>query len=257
MLNRVDPESRGGLMGVKDKWAAARERNRQEQQAEEARWRRVTKREQLARLGVPAAEATGKAEEDLDAMIVAAKELQAELYEAFVRAGTVKKFTALGVQVLAGDDKVYTLGTHDQYAKTNDSRVLGLLAGSEAKVTDSTSTFSPGKALLMPIATAALARKETADAMVVFANGKVHTTALDGSQAVRDARRQVLQFNVLVGSSAAPASEAGSDPAAKLRKLEELRDAGLLTQDEYESKRAEVIASLLEPGGPRSDNHIG
>jgi hypothetical protein len=32
-----------------------------------------------------------------------------------------------------------------------------------------------------------------------------------------------------------------SDPAARLRKLQELRDSDLLTQDEYEPKRAEVI----------------
>jgi hypothetical protein len=38
--------------------------------------------------------------------------------------------------------------------------------------------------------------------------------------------------------------EAESDPGVRLRKLQELRDAGLLTQDEYETKRAEVISSI-------------
>jgi hypothetical protein len=36
----------------------------------------------------------------------------------------------------------------------------------------------------------------------------------------------------------------GSDPAARLRKLQELRDAGLLTQDEYETRRTEIINSI-------------
>ena len=35
-----------------------------------------------------------------------------------------------------------------------------------------------------------------------------------------------------------------SDPAVRLRKLQELRDANLLTQEEYETKRAEIISSL-------------
>ena len=86
--------------------------------------------------------------------------------------------------------------------KTNSSRLLGLLAGAEAKVTEGTSAFSWGKAMVMPIATAPLARKETADAMVIFKDGTVHTVGLDGSTAVRDARKQAVQFNALTGSFA-------------------------------------------------------
>ena len=128
--------------------------------------------------------------------------------------------------------------------KTNSSRLLGLLAGAEAKVTEGTSAFSWGKAMVMPIATAPLARKETADAMVIFKDGTVHTVGLDGSTAVRDARKQAVQFNALTGSFAPAPAEAGSDPAAKLRKLQELRDASLLNQEEYETKRSEVINSI-------------
>jgi hypothetical protein len=40
------------------------------------------------------------------------------------------------------------------------------------------------------------------------------------------------------------ATESESDPAVRLRKLKELLDAGLLTQDEYETKRAEIINSI-------------
>jgi hypothetical protein len=60
---------------------------------------------------------------------------------------------------------------------------------------------------------------------------------------VREAQKQVGQFSVLAGAAPA-ATETGSDPAARLRKLQELRDAGLLTQDEYETKRTEIIKSI-------------
>jgi hypothetical protein len=61
---------------------------------------------------------------------------------------------------------------------------------------------------------------------------------------VREAQKQVGQFNALAGAAAPATAEAGSDAAVRLRKLEELRDAGLLTQDEYETKRAEIINSI-------------
>ena len=231
-------------MGLKDSWAASRERSRQERDAEQARWRRAEKREQLQRMGVPASDLGGLSEEDIDAKIAAEEQRQSELFAAFVGAGSTTKFSALGVQVLAGDDKVYTIGTHDSYARSNNSRVLGPLAGAEATVTDSTSAFSPGKALLMPLATAALARKEIADAMVTFPDGTVHTRSLDGSQAVRDARKQAVQFNALAGTPAAPAPDVADGPAARLRQLQELHEAGLLTQAEYEAKRADVVDSI-------------
>jgi len=55
---------------------------------------------------------------------------------------------------------------------------------------------------------------------------------------------EVVQFNALAGAAGPSASEAGSDPAVRLRKLQELRDAGMLTQDEYETKRSEIINSI-------------
>jgi hypothetical protein len=180
-------------VSLKEKWTAARERDREQQEAWKLSQRRYAKATELGMLGVPVPMSGGwpdpaLTEEALDAMLAAEHERRAELYETFVHAGTVTTFRALGVQVLTGDDKVYTIGNHDAWKKTNDSRVLGPLAGAEAKVTDGTSSFSWGKAMVMPIATAPLARKETADAMVIFADGSMHTTALDGSSAVRDAR---------------------------------------------------------------------
>ncbi len=92
-----------------------------------------------------------------------------------------------------------------------------------------------------------MARKETADALITFADGTVHTVALDGSQAVREARKQTVQFNAMAGvSTQAPAAEEtdGSDPAARLRKLQELLDSGLVTQEEFNAKRAAIIDSI-------------
>lgn len=67
---------------------------------------------------------------------------------------------------------------------------------------------------------------------------------LDGNNAVREAQRQVVQFDAHARASVPVATEHGSDPAARLRKLQELRDVGLLTQEEYETKRTEVINSI-------------
>jgi hypothetical protein len=166
------------------------------------------------------------------------------LYEIFVRAGMVTTFRAFGVQILAGDDKVYTIGSQDSVTKTNTSRLLGPLAGAEAMVTDGAQAWSPGRAMFLPIGLAGLATKAKADAAVVFPDGKVHTVALDDNNAVREAQKQVVQFNALAGASAPAATETGSDPAVKLRKLQDLLDAGLLSQHEYETKRAEVIKSI-------------
>lgn len=71
-----------------------------------------------------------------------------------------------------------------------------------------------------------------ADAVVVFADGTVHIVALDGNNAVREAHKQAVQFNALVGSSATAVMERDTDRATRLRKLQELRDAGLLSQQD-------------------------
>ena len=231
-------------MGIKDSLAAARANSRQQKDARAAVYRHEAKRMKLRALGVPARGLADLPEEALDTMIADEKRRQSELYEMFIRSGGVTRFTALGVQILAGDDKVYTIGDHDSYEKSNSSRVLGPVAGAEARVTDSTSAFSPGKALLMPVALAPLARKETADALITFPDGTMRTRSLDGGQAVRDARRQAVQFNAIAGTAFTQVGRISDDPAAVLRKLQELLDAGLLTQAEYEAKRAEVISAI-------------
>ncbi len=106
--------------------------------AEETRARRHAKAEELRKLGAPApsgAELNALTEEAPDEM-AAEQRRQGALYEEFVRVGTVITFRSLGVQVLAGGDQVYTIGDHQQWTKTNSSRLLGPLEGAEATMTD-------------------------------------------------------------------------------------------------------------------------
>jgi Short C-terminal domain len=175
---------------------------------------------------------------------IAETERQAQVYEAFITAGESAVFRAFGVQVLAAANSVYTIGYSSAATKTNTSRLLGSLAGAQAVVTDGSQAWSPGRAIFLPIGLAGLATKTKADAVVVFADGTVHSVALDGNNVVRAAQKDAVQFNALAGASAPAAAEPESDPATRLRKLQELRDAGLLTQDEYEAKRAEIINSI-------------
>jgi hypothetical protein len=237
-------------MGLKEKLAGARERDRLARQAAELTMRRVAKAAQLRTQGVAVPMAGGEldpsmTEDVLDEMLAAEQQRRADLYEQFVAAGRVTIFRELGVQVLSGGDQVYTIGTHDPYTKINDSRLLGPLAGAQATVTDATTAFSMGKAVLMPVATAALARKETADALISFPDGTVHTAGLDGSRAVREARKQCIEFNNLAATQAPPTMAGPSaDPAARLQQLQDLLSAGLLSQDEYDTKRAQIIDSI-------------
>jgi hypothetical protein len=201
----------------------------------------------LVKLDAGAAQAVAKNLQEsraTHAAQIAETERQAQVYEAFAATEGTTVFRALGVQVLAAEGKVYTIGYSSAVTKTNTSRLLGSLAGAQAVVTDGSQAWSPGRAMFLPIGLTGLATKTKADAVVVLADGTVHTMALDGNNAVREAQKQAVQFNALAGASAPAATELGSDPGAKLRKLQELRDAGLLTQHEYEIKRAEVINSI-------------
>jgi hypothetical protein len=59
-------------------------------------------------------------------------------------------------------------------------------------------TFSRGKALVMPIALMPLATKSTAQAFIVCTNGNVHAVVLNGSQAIRAAQKEAVEFNAMV-----------------------------------------------------------
>ena len=46
------------------------------------------------------------------------------------------------------------------------------------------------------------------------------------------------------GSSGTPSSTTTDDPMAKLTKLKNMFDAGLITQEEYDKKKAEILSSM-------------
>ena len=155
---------------------------------------------------------------------------QDRVHQAFAAAGDVTVFRTLGVQALAGANIVYTIGSGRAAAKSSTSRLLGSLPGAQAVVTDGAQAWSPGRAMFLPIGLAVLATKTKADAVVVFADGTVHSVALDGNNTVREAQRDAAQFDPLAGVSAPTTARTDSDPAARQRKLQELRDIGLLTR---------------------------
>ena len=144
-------------------------------------------------------------------------------------------FPALGVQVRG--EAVET------YAAPFGAAVLGLLAGAEARLTDGSQAWSPGRAMFLPVGLAGLATKTKAAVFVIFADGKYHETALNGNAAVRGAQAEAVKFNLMAGRSTAPAQQE-DDVAAILRKLASLHDEGLLTDEEFAAKRAQVIARI-------------
>ena len=158
-----------------------------------------------------------------------------EQYAARVPAGPPDAtFPALGVQVRG--DKVERCGT-------SDPKMLGPLAGAQAQLTDGSQAWSPGRAMFLPIGLAGLATKTKAAAFVIFPDGSYHEQPLDGNKAVRDAQSEALKFNLLASPPGA-AQPAQDDAAATLRKLGSLHDEGLLSDEEYVAKRAEVIARI-------------
>jgi len=180
----------------------------------------------------------------LDGMLAAEMGRRAKLYQAFVRSGSATIFRALGVQILGGDDSVYTIGNHDPLMQTNSSRPLGTLAGAEAMVTDGLQVRSHGRAMFLPLALTALAVKTTADAAVVFPDGTVHARALHGNHEICKAQKQAARFNALAGAAAPGTTEMNAGHVTRLQNLQELWEAGLLSQQEYDTRRAEIIASF-------------
>jgi len=223
---------------------------RDRREALRAAGRRGSKRAELEMLGVPAA--WDLTEETLDVMLTTEKKRRSEVYEEFIRTGSIRTFPALGVQIVpAGGEKVYTIGPHDQWKKTNGSRLLGSLAGAQATVTDGSQAWSPGRAMFLPVALAGLATTAKANAAVVFPDGTVHTRALNGGSEIREAQVQVVQFNALAasnqpayGAASGPAGGLAQDPAgiaAELERLTTLRASGALDEEEFRAAKARII----------------
>lgn len=84
-------------MGLKDKWAESREREREARGSQSAFHRRLNKSAELRKLGVTSHSPDGLlnpmvTEANPDAMIAAERQRRSELYDIFVRAGTVITF---------------------------------------------------------------------------------------------------------------------------------------------------------------------
>jgi hypothetical protein len=204
---------------------------------------------ELHKLGVPVMSPNGGpdpalTEAALAGMLSAEKGRRATLYGTFARAGIVMAFPALDVQILTGDGIVYTIGNHDPLTQTNSSRPLGLLAGAEAMVTDGLPVQSRGRSVLLPLAVTALDIKAVADAAVIFPDGPVHVHPLHGNGEVRKAQKQAARFNALAGTAAPETTKLDPGHVVKLQNLQELAAAGLLSEQEYAAKRAEIITSL-------------
>jgi Short C-terminal domain len=164
------------------------------------------------------------------------RQLEARLRHGQERpAGPDATFRALGVQV-RGESV-------EPYAAPFGAAALGKLAGAQARLTDGSQAWSPARAMFMPVGLAGLATKTKATAFVIFADGSYRETALNDNAAVRAAQAEAVKFNLMASSHVPPAAQ-HDDVAATLRKLASLRNEGLLTDDEFAAKRAEVIARI-------------
>ena len=67
----------------------------------------------------------------------------------------------------------------EDYAAPLGAVALGALAGAEARLTDGSQAWSPGRAMFLPVGLAGLATKTKAAAFVIFADGKYHEAALE------------------------------------------------------------------------------
>jgi Short C-terminal domain len=156
---------------------------------------------------------------------------------------------ALGVAICGGE--VYReepFGLHNR---------LGPLAGAHAEVTGGQSgrrrsgavralDAATAAAVIGPAGLAAGASRKAVrgTAFVIFADSTVHEAAMADQATLVRAQADAIRFNALAAASSQTPTETVTDPAVRLRKLQELRDAGLLTREEYETKRAEVIDSI-------------
>ena len=118
-----------------------------------------------------------------------------------------KTFPTMGLKIV--DGQISTFGLL--------SRPLGPLAGAEAEISDPTRHHRVGGAVSATILTAgvlgplamagALTKKSKAFVFVAFTDGTLHEKKLDGKMAIRNAQREVAQFNALARASNAAVSD--------------------------------------------------
>jgi hypothetical protein len=145
-------------------------------------------------------------------------------------------------------------------------RRLGLLAGARAEVTDpsrrhrggaavSASLLTMGMGLGPTGAVVGLSKKSVAVAIIVFPDGSAHQHRLDGAGAVQQAQAAAVTFNAMAQAAAGQASPIAGEDVARLhedgqasafvadeiRKLADLRASGILTDEEFEAKKQQLL----------------
>jgi hypothetical protein len=99
----------------------------------------------------------------------------------------------------------------------------------------------------------ATGRKMSIDKLPKSEARKAYSIAQEKEQEAAEIRRHrqmqedsAKAGHILIGSgsSGTPSSTSTDDPMAKLTKLKNMFDAGLITQEEYDKKKAEILSSM-------------
>ena len=146
-----------------------------------------------------------------------------------------------GVSHEAGRNSVVTLYPDriERYKAASKTSLTGMLAGGPQDV-----EVIPTKS----VSSVQVKRGAWYHDVTIFASGNTIILSLDATEAEKV--RGLVMDQVLHGSShpepapAAPAPPSGDDILEQVRKLGELRDLGILTQEEFDAKKAELLARM-------------
>jgi Short C-terminal domain len=78
----------------------------------------------------------------------------------------------------------------------------------------------------------------------IAASGGDMAVAMQGIQNTYAGTADAAGRAYLADKEKADAAKAADDPAERLKKLTQLKDAGLVSDDEYEAKRQEILGDL-------------
>ena len=146
-----------------------------------------------------------------------------------------------GVSHESGRNSVVTLYPDriERYKAASKTSLTGMLAGGPQDV-----EVIPTKS----VSSVQVKRGAWYHDVTIFASGNTIILSLDATEAEKV--RGLVMDQVLHGSShpapapAAPSPPSGDDILEQVRKLGELRDLGILTQEEFDAKKAELLARI-------------
>ena len=146
-----------------------------------------------------------------------------------------------GVSHESGRNSVVTLYPDriERYKAASKTSLTGMLAGGPQDV-----EVIPTKSVL----SVQVKRGAWYHDVTIFASGNTIILSLDATEAEKV--RGLVMEQVLHGSShpapapVAPAPPSGDDILEQVRKLGELRDMGILTQEEFDAKKAELLSRM-------------